>query len=83
MAINQRLTVSDIKEMIELFIRHKLHTLKIGDFEIEKSHYETSDSLSNSFGDNKISMQEDPLFFSAPQLPPEMQALLESMQNKK
>lgn len=72
---NAKLTVSDMKDMIELFIKHKLQALKIGDFEIQKNYYDSE-------SDNKAFNQEDPLFFSAPQLPPEMEELIASMQPK-
>lgn len=68
MAINAKLSVQDMKDVIDLFIKHKLYSLKVGDFEIQKSHYDLIPS------DNKTSLQEDPLFYSgAQQLPPEVQ----------
>lgn len=76
--MNAKLTFPEMKEMIELFVRHKLNTLRIGDFELSKAHYEAAVS-----GDNKTSFQEDPMFFSAPQMPPELEALMESMHLKK
>lgn len=71
---NAKLSFEQMKEMVQLFVQNKLNTLKIGDFELSKSRYEIESS-----SDNKASMQEDPLFYSAaPQLPPEVIELLSS-----
>lgn len=76
---NAKLTFEQMKEIMDLFIKHKLHALKVGDFELQKNYYETPERFAST-GDNKILSQEDPLFFSAPQMPPEMEALIASMQ---
>lgn len=68
MANNAKLTVQDMKDMLELFIKYKLYGLKIGDFEIQKTHYDPEPI------DNKASLSEDVLFYSgASQFPPEVQ----------
>lgn len=74
---NAKLSVQEMKEMIELFVRHKLHALKIGDFELQKNHYEVEVSENNI-----ASIQEDPLFLSAPQYPPEVQDYLSSVMDQ-
>lgn len=74
MASNAKLTVQDMKDMLDLFIKHKLYGLKIGDFEIQKTHYDPEPS------DNKASLSDDPLFYSGAQaLPPEVQEELARM----
>lgn len=76
---NAKLTVSDMKEMIDIFIKYKLNAIRIGDFELQKSHYEPDPS-----SDKKTSLQEDPLFYSAAsQLPPEVQEELSRMMSRK
>lgn len=76
--MNARLSAQEMKEMISLFVQNKLNSLKIGDFEIQKSHYE-QESINS---DNKTSIQDDPLFYSAAHLPPEVQDMLSSMMKK-
>jgi len=74
MANNAKLSVQDMKDMLDLFIKHKLYSLRIGDFEVSKSHYDPEPI------DNKVSSTEDVLFYSgASQFPPEVQQELERM----
>jgi hypothetical protein len=75
--INSKLTFEQMTQMISLFAQHKLSSLRIGDFEISKSHYEQEGTTS------ALNNKEDPLFFSAPQLPPDVQEyLLSTIQRK-
>ena len=77
MANNAKLTVQDMKDMIGLFTKHKLYGLRIGDFEIQKTHYDPEPI------DNKASSTEDLLFYSgASQFPPEVQQELARMMHK-
>jgi len=74
MANNAKLSVQDMKDMLDLFIKHKLYSLRIGDFEVSKSHYDPEPI------DNKVSSTEDVLFYSgASQFPPEVHQELERM----
>jgi hypothetical protein len=77
MATNARLTFEQMKELLSLFIANKMTSLKLGDFELSKEHYapEIKDS-------DKPVFQEDPLFYSSPNVPTEIQMLLESMKPK-
>lgn len=71
---NQKLSFSEMKEIINLFHQLKLNALKIGDLELQKTHYEVSSS------DKNISLQniqsEDAMFYSAPPLPPELEQFM-------
>lgn len=76
--MTNNLTFEEIKELVQVFVSFKLNSLSIGDFSLQKSHYEATVDSAN----NKTSIQEDPLFYSTPNLPPEIQALLSSMNQK-
>ena len=67
-----------MKEMVELFVRHKLTALRIGDFELQKSYYEPVVSSE----DNKTSIQDDPMFGVASNYPPEVTDYLASVMDQ-
>lgn len=74
---NTKLTVQQMKEMMDLFIHYKLQTLKIGDFEVHKTHYESEVKSLNSSDNQVLMSREDQLFMSgAGDLPPEIKELL-------
>lgn len=76
---NAKLTFQEMKELLDVFTRLKLNALKIGDFEVQKNHYELEIP-----SDKKTSPQEDPLFYSgAAALPPEVQEELARMMSRK
>lgn len=74
--MNAKLDFNQMKEILNVFVNLKLNALKIGDLEIQKTHYDPDPS------DNKTFPQEDPLFYSAANLPPELQEELKRMMHK-
>lgn len=71
MANNAKLSFEQIKDVMRLFHSLKMNSLQIGDLVLTKVSYDPEGE--------KGTVQEDPLFFSAPHLPPDVQALLQSM----